>query len=1093
VRGLTVCILACLLFVSRSHAQQINLSLNTVTLQEAFSALNEQYNVYFIYVSTAIEGLPKVSVQAHNETLAAVLDELLQGLPLTYSINGRVVTVLRAGEQPERAGPEIRTITGRVVDAVTAQGIPDVSIRYQPKPGGGTSSADGTFRLTVPDGVDSVRWTAVGYQPYRTAYRSGEPYEVVLEPLFGNLDEVVITGIVERNRNAYTSSTVTFSGRELKRLGGHSVLNALTSLDPSFVIIPNYLQGSNPNVLGQVELRGKTSISGDDLGDALSANPNLPLFVLDGFESSLQQVVDLDINRIASVTLLKDAASSALYGSQSANGVVVVETVKPRAGDWSFTYTSDFAVDRADLSDYNMMNAAEKLEFERLAGRYVYEEGNIFVDRLGLDRAYNDRLRKVLQGVNYPWMEMPLQPALAHNQSVYATAGNTAWQYGLGGNYRGREGVMKGSGRHTWSGYADIDYTKGEWKVLAKLNYFGNKGLGSPRMDFADYVSQSPYYTPEDGGMYFGEIPYGTNFGGTYQEINYVYDDQLNSYATERTDRFLNQLAVTWQPNKMWQIVGRFQLANMVARIDTFWSPKDTRYRLMDYQGRGEYSRRAAKGYSYQASLMGVWNRELWEKQFLTLNVMGQLMQTDRNNRGFSWIGFPDEAVGKPSEAFNFAGQRLEKMTSPQMIRRVNVLMSTNYNWDARFLMDATVRVDGSTQFGTANRYAAFWSVGVGWNLHHEAFIRNLGGGITVLRLRANTGLTGNQNFGSFASGVTYKPISPDGSIAHESLGNPFLNWQKTRQTNFGLDMEFRKGHIAFTANVFEKITSPLIAYIDLPPSTGVTDYALNVGDLRLRGVEGVFRISPVYQPGDGWVWTLGLTGTGYASRFQHLSKAMVDASEQLQGLNVLQRFQNGYSPDDLWAVRSLGIDPETGMEKFLTRDGAETFSYNVQDEVKVGNQRPWLEGVLSCYVAYKQFSIGGYFRYNLGASRLNEALYQKVENIGFDDLGRNQDRRALYDRWQQPGDNTGFKGISVLEQTPISSRFMQRENFISGEALSAGYVWDTADWLPRAGLQSIQLTGYARDFFRKSNILAERGTAYPFARSVELSLQVTF
>ena len=1069
-------------------AQNITLEISEAPITQIFSTINTQYGFHFVYVSDALDGLPPVSIRVQDVGIQTVMEQLVQDIPLSYAIRNKTIAITRK-EQEEGAPAVAVRIAGYVVDTETQQPIPNVNGQFVGTNEVFSTTADGEFNLSMPASADSIRWSAVGYYTYTEAIPGDGPHTVQLQPMTVDIDEVVVTGIVERERSHYTSATTTLTGAELRQRGNGNVLNSIATLDPSFIIVPNNLQGSNPNAFAQIELRGKTSISGDLLKDQFATDPNLPLFILDGFESTLQQIADLDINRIESVTLLKDAASSALYGARSANGVVVVETVKPTPGKLGVFFRSDLGAELADLSDYNVMNAAEKLEFERLAGRYSADESP-YADGITISRVYNERLRKVLQGVDTYWLDKPIRTGIMHNQSLYVQGGDEKWRYGVGGNYRQRQGVIKGSGRNSWSAYADVVFHTPRLDILSKSSYFGGRAFDSPGVHFADYTRQNPLYTVADTATYLATIPHPNGYS-TFQEPNYLYNARLNSREKALTHAFTQQLSASWRLSQEWELVGRVQLAYDLMKADTFWSPKDTRYNMLNPLEKGEYIYHKQNKWNYQGNLMGIWNHTLAPDHYLTLNLRTEIMEIDANNLGYRLQGFPEQASGKPREAYNFTGQLLEPMPSPPKIRRVNGLVSANYNFSDLYFADATLRVDGSTQFGSANRYAWFWSAGLGWNLHHAAFAERWSGWLTLLRLRVNTGLTGNQGFGSFASTVSYHSISgiDDGGLVHESLGNPLLEWQGTRQTNIGLDVELWDGRFSFTANLFEKLTSPLIATLDLPLSTGVSDYSLNVGDLRLRGYEGVVRFSPVYQPSAGWIWTIGATALGYRSHYEHLSPVLTGTNEQR--IDALTRFQSGYSPDDLWAVRSWGIDPTTGREVFLTTNGQPTYTYSRDDIVKVGNQRPWVEGVLSSYMTIKGFQVGAYFRYSIGGSRFNQALYEKVENINFDDLGSNQDRRALYDRWQQPGDQARFRGISLMEDTPMSSRFIQKENVLSGESLSVGYVWDTTKtyWLRQTGVEQLRITGYANNFLRWSNILAERGTDYPFSRTFSLSV----
>ncbi|UMB52499.1 hypothetical protein MKD41_09105 [Lutibacter sp. A64] len=224
------------------------------------------------------------------------------------------------------------------------------------------------------------------------------------------------------------------------------------------------------------------------------------------------------------------------------------------------------------------------------------------------------------------------------------------------------------------------------------------------------------------------------------------------------------------------------------------------------------------------------------------------------------------------------------------------------------------------------------------------------------------------------------------------------------------------------------------------------------------------------------------------------------DFGNKLKSLNddalnsgSLKRYKDGYSPDDIWAVPSLGIDPTTGREVFLKKNGQSTFDYDYDDEAVVGSTRADIEGVFNTFFNYKGFNLGLNIRYRIGGQAFNTALYEKVENISTADITLNQDKRALYDRWQEPGDISQFKSISITSTTPISSRFVQDENVLIGESISIGYRADSKPWLDALGLKNIRFTAYMSDIFRNSSIKVERGIQYPFARSISFSINTSF
>ena len=207
----------------------------------------------------------------------------------------------------------------------------------------------------------------------------------------------------------------------------------------------------------------------------------------------------------------------------------------------------------------------------------------------------------------------------------------------------------------------------------------------------------------------------------------------------------------------------------------------------------------------------------------------------------------------------------------------------------------------------------------------------------------------------------------------------------------------------------------------------------------------------------------------------------------------TLKRYRDGYSPDDLWAVPSLGIDPATGKEVFLTKDGQQTFEYDINNEKVMGNSRPDVEGVISSNLRIKNFTMGVNLRYRMGRDKFNYGLYSKVENISREGLASNQDLRALTDRWRNPGDISRFKSISLTDETRISSRFIQKENELIGESINIGYDFNDSKWVKNIGLTNLRLKAYMNDIFRLSTVKVERGLDYPFARAISFSLNASF
>ena len=321
---------------------------------------------------------------------------------------------------------------------------------------GTATDLNGNFVLKgLPSGKQTIVVSCIGMETKEFAYTGQKSMKIILQEKVTEVQDVVVTGIYVRKKNSFTGSATTYSKDDLKRIGTKNIIQSLKTLEPALNVIENTSWGSDPNRMPDMEIRGKTSIVGE-LSSDYDNTANQPLFILDGVEVTIEDIMKLPIDRIASVTVLKDAASTAIYGSKSANGVIVVETVRPEPGRLRVSYSGNFTYQTPDLTDYNLMNASEKLNFERLAGRYTAK--SIYDSQDELDALYYSRLKEVRRGVNTYWLSEPLRAVLNHSHNLYIDGGDNAMVYGIGVAYSNDDGVMKGSDRETMSGNIKLSY-----------------------------------------------------------------------------------------------------------------------------------------------------------------------------------------------------------------------------------------------------------------------------------------------------------------------------------------------------------------------------------------------------------------------------------------------------------------------------------------------------------------------------------------------------------------------------------------------------------------------------------------------------------
>lgn len=422
-----------------------------------------------------------------------------------------------------------------------------------------------------------------------------------------------------------------------------------------------------------------------------------------------------------------------------------------------------------------------------------------------------------------------------------------------------------------------------------------------------------------------------------------------------------------------------------------------------------------------------------------------------------------------------------------------------NYTFDNRYFADISARLDGSSQFGAKNRFAPFWSVGAGWSIHNEKFLKD-SETVNNLRLRVSYGSVGSQNFSPYQALQTYNYYTGDRYLnqsgAHlAAMGNEQLKWQVTHEWNAGVDFGLWNDRISGQVDIYVKNTSRLLSSMNLPWASGYKSFVDNVGKVRNSGVEASLLGYVIRNADAGLYWQVGAKVAYNKNEIVQLSDAVKEQSEVLMHTSVNDvnsLFFEGYSQNSIWAVRSLGIDPATGNELFLDRNGNVTDTWNPADKVWCGNADPAWRGTATTMLRWKDWSLNLAFAYNWGGQVYNRTLLDKVEVPNSHINYNNVDRRVLSDRWAKPGDHTFFKAHSNV-QTRATSRFVMDDNTLELKTASLQWRIASGKLIDRLKLSSMTVGVNATDLFYISTVKRERGTIYPFARSVGASLKLVF
>lgn len=1107
MRLLTIFLFATSMTVSaNSFSQNISFSGNGITLKHLFQAVEKQTGYVFFYNKQLLTDTRPVSISADNMPLPEFLQTVLRDQPLTFRIEGKTITLarripeltIRQTAPREAPADTTETITG-VVTSDTFEPVADASVMVKGTKKGATTDAKGTFSIQVSIGQVLI-FTAVGYEPTEIKVRNTSRLMVKMPLSVSSMKDHVVTGIYQRKKESFTGSSTTFTAKELKMIGNQNALQALKTLDPAFAVVENSTFGSDPNRLPDIEIRGKSSVIG--LTEQYGTNPNQPLFILDGFESTLAIISDLSMDRIETITLLKDAAATAIYGSKAANGVVVVETRRPAAGKLRLNYTVNTSFNFADLSDYNLMNAEEKLEFEKKSmflgsinadGNFVTEEG---------DAKYNSRLAEIRRGVNSYWMNEPLRFATTQRHTVFAEGGDNNLRYGATLAFGENQGVMKGSDRKLTSGNVRLIYRKDRISVTNSLTIDGVKTTRES-IPFSDFSRANPYFRKYNdvGGINkilesfsYIDIASGlTQKSETY--FNPLYDFKNRNVNKSESQGFTNNFEIEWRALNELRARARFSINQLTAREEIFRSPFNSEFHNTDPLQQGTFFEQNDRQLNYDGDFSLTYGKLLAEKHMV--NVVGGIRFTQSSTVGSSYEvrGFVTDEFPNAAFAFDYSDSK-RALYRESKRRSASYFINTGYSFDERFLVDATVRSDGASVFGADRQFTTIWSMGLGWNIHNERFFRDSRyDWVNSLRLRGSIGNPGNQTFSDYISMRVYRfnnenrnPFGPSVVIANP--GNPNLKWQKTVDRNIGLDLITLKNRLRLNVDYFIKTTDPLLVFVALPSSAGASSVSSNFGGLEQKGFTIVANYALLQQRDLNWY--LNINARSLKSQYKNFGNALSNFNEKNKGVNMV-RYYDGASPSDLWAVPSLGIDPATGREIFMGKDGNQTFIHDYRDEVVVGNSDPDVEGIIGSSVSYKGFTANISLRYRFGGQVFMQTLYDKVENIPYHKIGLNQDKRALSERWQKPGDNARFKAIMETRSNPMSSRFVEDNNIIGGESISVGYETNNARWLKSIRASGVTFRAYMNDIFRVSTVLNERGIDYPFARSVSFTMGIRF
>ena len=979
----------------------------------------------------------------------------------------------------------LNVFSGTVYDE-NGDPMPLVTVQILGQTGGFITDSKGHFEFKTKNVTERVRVTFMGYKAKAVTLRGGTPLRIDLEPDNQTIESVVVTGFTKKDKKSYTGAQTTIKSEQLLSVGTKNLLQGLEAFVPGLQVVQQNNLGSDPNARPDLNLRGRATFSGA---------ANLPLFVVDGAIVDVEYIYDMDMNTIESVTVLKDASASALYGAKAAAGVIVITTKPISEGAIRVNYSGTLRLSMPDLSDYHLLTPQQKLQYEDLAG--LYKAGGAamatsFDNQNSLDLIRDRVVRMIQSGTNTDWLAKPLRTGVSHSHTVSADGGDKYVRYGLSLRYGNETGVMMQSARERLSGTFKLSYNR-QGKFFASNTLTVNRSTSQDPSygSFSNFSKQNPYQSPYDAnGELLAKLEHNLD--------NPLYEASLGSFNRAGSMDFLNTTTAQYWIDRNLRIDGDFSFTTRNNYSRSFKSPLSYTFRNeTDLTKKGSMTENLGRGLSFLGKLMVSYNRTFFEKLYVTSMAGSSLESTTADNSSYTSLGFYSDVLGHPNFALGYGGSA-RPSGSESLATAAGFFFNGNAIYDNRYSVDVVYRYEGSSKFGKNQRFAPFWSLGTAWNIHNEKFFEG-NKNIQLLKLRASIGYLGNISFDPYQALTTYtynnriNYIVGAGSVPL-AIGNPELKWERTLSKNVGLDLTLFKNRWDLTFDAYQKTTDNLLLDVSLAPSIGAVTARQNVGEVENNGIEFQTRVVPI-QTKD-LQWSLSLNYSYNRNKVKKVSDALKALNQKNLGVDSLNRgttplplYEEGESLTALKVVPSAGIDPATGKEIFIKRDGTYTFTYDPNDRRVFGDTSPWAYGSLTSYLMYKGFSLNANFGYSLGATVYNATLASRVEGTKKE---QNADRRVLESRWKQAGDVTRYRDIASTESPYQTSRFIQKEYYFTLRSLSLAYETE-ATWVKKLHMRRARVELLANDLFYLSTVKRERGLDYPFARSVEMSLRLSF
>lgn len=957
-----------------SFAQRVTLNVKNAPIESVFESLTSQTNYNFYYPDELIKKAQKINLSVKDAPLTEVLKQCFSDQPFTYSINRNMV-VLRAYTAEELQQQEL-IVSGKVTDEKGA-GIPGATIKVKGTSQVATTNAQGNFSVSTVENAVLVI-TYIGFASQEVAVQGRKTINISLKPTEQELAELVVVGYGTRKKSDLTGAISTVDEKRIREIPAGNVASALQGSAPGVSVLKSG-GNSHPGSPPSVRIRGERSLGAG----------NEPLIILDGipFNGNLN---DISQDDVVSATILKDASSTAIYGSRGANGVILISTRRGKNGKPVVNYNGYVGFNKT-LGDYDVMDAEQFLLFRKWArvngsapNTYTGIDDPALTSDEPTKTIFSDKTEYNLYkaGMNTNWQDLLYKTALLTNHQVGVSGGSDATQYDVSVGYYTAGGIYPGQGMDRYSVKLSIDHKLGNYiKVgLSSLNSY-NLTKGINLNPVSQFLQASPFSTP-----YLPDGTLSTFLPGSNMNVwnplsdftpGSLVDDikRLNTFTTayleaDLTRGFKYKLNTGIELSPETQ--GKFYGSNTTKQLGT--------------QNYG-YNR-TATGYNYTVENILTYDKTIAEDHALNVTGLFSLQKTRTEVNDVSYR----DVLADYIQYYN--PKYASSVTSSGDFNKASILSymgRLNYTYKNKYLLTATLRTDGSSRLATGNKWHSFPSAAVGWNLKNESFLQN-NKTLSALKLRGSYGRIGNQAIGSYETlgGLTGIYYNYGGTNVQGTYPNPdapaniTLGWEYTGTLNLGLDYGLFNNRITGSVEYYQQKTSDILLYQTLPRTSGYNRIRNNVGNTENNGME--FNLSTINFEGsspDSFRWTTDLNVFFNRNKISKLASGVTRdlANSWFVGspngvffdYQRLGLWQN--TPEDIALALKYGLAANenaylngsnslVGTVKVADANGDNKIT--ADDRVILGSRQPKLEGGMTNRFTYKNFdfSFVAYFKY---------------------------------------------------------------------------------------------------------------------------------